>query len=150
MPTDRAQNLKPWPKGVSGNPGGRPKRKPITEACQAYADRKLPEGLRSFKVGRCRITLDPGATYADLAVLGQFISASKGNTAALSEIADRIEGKVPKPVELDVNLSVAGRVEQARAGVLAARKAEAIDAEVLTPEIEKTNGPLPGAEGGMP
>jgi hypothetical protein len=27
----RIQNLKPWPKGVSGNPGGRPRKKPITE-----------------------------------------------------------------------------------------------------------------------
>jgi len=32
----RTKNLKPWPKGVSGNPGGRPKRKPVTEALQAW------------------------------------------------------------------------------------------------------------------
>jgi len=30
---DRMRNLGPWPKGVSGNPGGRPKT-PITEAMQ--------------------------------------------------------------------------------------------------------------------
>jgi len=32
----RTKNLKPWPKGVSGSPGGRPKRKPVTEALQAW------------------------------------------------------------------------------------------------------------------
>jgi hypothetical protein len=32
---DRTQNLKPWPKGTSGNPGGRPKRKPFHDAIEA-------------------------------------------------------------------------------------------------------------------
>ena len=30
----RVQNLKPWPKGVSGNPGGRPKRDLASEIAQ--------------------------------------------------------------------------------------------------------------------
>ena len=28
------QNLKPWPKGISGNPGGRPKKKLIDQALE--------------------------------------------------------------------------------------------------------------------
>ena len=38
--SDRTANLKPWPKGVSGNPGGRPKKKAITEELE----RLLAEG----------------------------------------------------------------------------------------------------------
>lgn len=30
----RIENLKPWPKGVSGNPGGRPKRDLSSEIAQ--------------------------------------------------------------------------------------------------------------------
>ena len=30
----RIENLKPWPKGVSGNPGGRPRKKLIDEALE--------------------------------------------------------------------------------------------------------------------
>lgn len=39
------QNLKPWPKGVSGNPkGGRPPRKPIEEVIQEFlAERVSPK-----------------------------------------------------------------------------------------------------------
>jgi hypothetical protein len=35
-------NLKPWPKGVSGNPGGRPKRQPVSEALARLADQPFP------------------------------------------------------------------------------------------------------------
>jgi hypothetical protein len=35
-------NLKPWPKGVSGNPGGRPKRKPITEELERLLAEQAP------------------------------------------------------------------------------------------------------------
>lgn len=32
-----------WPKGVSGNPGGRPHKKPITEFYAAFADVRVSE-----------------------------------------------------------------------------------------------------------
>jgi Family of unknown function (DUF5681) len=42
--SDRTANLKPWPKGVSGNPGGRPKTKPITEELQRLLAEERPSG----------------------------------------------------------------------------------------------------------
>ena len=38
-----SRNLKPWPKGVSGNPGGRPKMKPVTEELERLLQQEAPE-----------------------------------------------------------------------------------------------------------
>ena len=37
-------NLKPWPKGVSGNPGGRPRKKHITEELERLLAEEAPKG----------------------------------------------------------------------------------------------------------
>lgn len=66
-------NLRPpWPKGISPNPGGRPKRKPITEA---YEELLTPVEAR--KVAK--------------AMLSQ---AKRGNVKAAVEVTDRVEGKL--------------------------------------------------------
>ena len=93
------ENLKPWPKGVSGNPGGRPTNKPLTEAYQSRMNEELPNALRKVKVGRAWIELPKGSTFLDLISFGQCLEAAKGNTATAKEIADRVEGRVPKPVQ---------------------------------------------------
>ena len=79
---DRTENPTPWPKGVSGTPGGRPKRKLISTAYEAAITNPLPEYLRRFKIGRNEIELPEGATSADLIAVGQCAAAAKGNTAA--------------------------------------------------------------------
>jgi hypothetical protein len=87
----KAEWLKPyhWPKGISGNPSGRP-RKPITEAYADIAEQTYPD--------------DPkGRTYAQVAAEGQFNAAIKGKTDAAREIADRLEGKAVQPVVGDIN-----------------------------------------------
>jgi hypothetical protein len=77
----RIENLRPpWPKGVSGNPGGRPRKQPITEAHFEVATQQVPGDPR-------------GRTYAQAAAERQFRAALKGGTPAIREIADRIEGK---------------------------------------------------------
>jgi hypothetical protein len=61
-----------WPKGISGNPSGRP-RKPITDAYADIAEQKYPD--------------DPkGRTYAQLAAEGQFNAAIKGKTDELERV----------------------------------------------------------------
>jgi hypothetical protein len=50
----KLENLKPWPKGVSGNPGGRPKKKPLTEAYQAAINDPLPGHLRRVRIAEMR------------------------------------------------------------------------------------------------
>jgi hypothetical protein len=88
-----------WKKGQpSPNPTGRPKKKPVTESYESIITEKLPDALRTFRLGRSNIELKAGATFADLLALGQVISATKGNTAAAAEIANRIEAKVAQPV----------------------------------------------------
>src|SRR5215471_19804879 len=92
-PMGKIENLRPpWKKGESGNPNGRPKRKPITQAYEAVINQRLPAHLREIKLGRHTLELPEGATFADLIALGQAAAAIKGNTAAAEEIANRLEG----------------------------------------------------------
>src|SRR5215471_11077276 len=78
------ENLKPWQPGQSGNPGGRPKKKPITE---------LYEQL-----------LNDGATVK--AIRAAILRNIKGGKTAfvplLREMADRVEGKVTQPIQAKV------------------------------------------------
>jgi len=99
----RLANLKPWPKGVSGNPGGRPKRQPVSEALASLADQPFPGDKR-------------GRTYAQVAAEEQFLlaaSGAKGSTFAFSEIADRIEGKPQQRIDMTHHEDLfAGRTDE--------------------------------------
>jgi hypothetical protein len=89
-----------WKKGQSGNPGGRPKTKPLTDAYrrslslvitpQVAKEMRLPAGF-------------VGMTIADVIAIGQAKAAIKGSTMAAREIADRIERRFDAP-EADKNL----------------------------------------------
>ena len=92
------ENLRPyqWKKGQpSPNPGGRPKKAPISDAYAHHVGAKLPDDIRS------KLKLPLGATWADAMALGQIRSALKGNTLAAKEIADRVEGRVPLPMKVE-------------------------------------------------
>jgi hypothetical protein len=80
-----------WKKGQSGNPGGRPKSRLVSEALRTQ--------LAALKPG------DPkGRTYAELIAsnLIEIASESDGSEAvhAAGLIADRIEGRVKQQVEV--------------------------------------------------
>jgi hypothetical protein len=88
-----------WKPGQSGNPGGRPKKKPITEMYE-------------------RILSDP----ANLEAIEQAIVKSllKGNMAMvlqLREVTDRVEGKITQPVEVSGDLGLAERIAKVRADI---------------------------------
>ena len=76
--TDRITKLPPelqaniWKPGQSGNPGGRPKRKPLTEALQAILDN--PEEVMAV----CK---------------AQMKRAKKGHVDSFTAIRDTVEGK---------------------------------------------------------
>jgi hypothetical protein len=76
----RLQNLKPWPKGVSGNLGGRPKKTPLADACRELLDKPVPRDRT-------------GRTYAEAIAEKLAKKALAGNIPAAREIADRAEGK---------------------------------------------------------
>jgi hypothetical protein len=83
----RTQNLKPWPKGVSGNPGGRPKKTPLADACRELLNKPAP-GDKS------------GRSYAEAIAEKLAKKALAGNIPAAREIADRAEGKARQAMEV--------------------------------------------------
>lgn len=79
-------NLKPFPKGVSGNPAGRPKKK---QSLDKYLDEALLEGEATD--GRSNIQ----------AILDRLVSQAKaGNTKAAEMLLDRYFGKVPNQTDI--------------------------------------------------
>jgi Family of unknown function (DUF5681) len=85
--------------GVSGNPGGKPKKMPVTERAVAMLEVLLPEDVR-LKEG-----FPEGTTYGDAIVRGQFQQAIRyGSTHAFNALADRAEGKPRQPVDMTVEM----------------------------------------------
>jgi hypothetical protein len=103
-----AHNLKPWPKGVSGNPGGRPKKKLVTDELERLLQAEAPDA--------------EGRTWATVIAEALLQQARKGDVRAIAELTNRIEGKPLQPVELsgDNDLdTLAERIEEGRKRVLA-------------------------------
>ncbi len=84
----RPENLTPWKPGQSGNPGGRPKRSPLAEACRELLSLPVPG--------------DPdGRSYAELIALSLAKKALKGDVRAAQELADRAEGRPRQAIEIE-------------------------------------------------
>jgi hypothetical protein len=82
------KNLRPWRKGESGNPSGRPRRA-LTEAYQQQLSMLIPG--------------DPQErTYAERIAEAQIRKAVRGSTFVAKEIADRSEGRVGQAIEVDL------------------------------------------------
>jgi hypothetical protein len=78
-----------WKPGQSGNPGGRPRKRPISDRYQERAEMPLDEDLRIL------LKLPEGATYGDAVAIAQYRAAIKGRPDAAREIREAIEGKIP-------------------------------------------------------
>lgn len=91
----RVQNLKPWPKGVSGNPGGRPRNDVSAEiACAIF---------------------EQNADLIYNALVGRI---ARGDVRLFQVLADRAYGKVKITVEQNTNDLYAERLEAARKRVV--------------------------------
>jgi len=66
--------------GHSGNPGGRPKKRPISDRYEACAEEPLPDDLRRI------MKLRKGATWGDAVAISQYRAALKGKPDAAREI----------------------------------------------------------------
>jgi Family of unknown function (DUF5681) len=84
----RPENLKPWPKGVSGNPGGRPKSAPLSQACRELLAQPVPDDSE-------------GRTYAQAIAQTLAAKALAGDIRAAQEIADRAEGRARQAIEIE-------------------------------------------------
>src|SRR5271168_4212991 len=75
-------------KGQSGNPGGRPRSKTLSDAYRLKLEEPVPN--------------DPeGRTWAELIAEAQVRDAVRGNVQAAREIADRTEGKARQAIEFE-------------------------------------------------
>jgi hypothetical protein len=83
----RPANLKPWPKGTSGNPGGRPKTCPITTALRELLEQPVPGDKQN-------------RTYAQRVALKMVERAIRGDVQAAREIANRVEGRVAERIAI--------------------------------------------------
>jgi hypothetical protein len=86
------QNLKPWPKGVSGNPKGKPPTKAVDEIFREFLAEidKTPKGAMQE---RLRTLIE-----------GQYYAAVKGSTPAAEFIMNRAHGKVKDKTEHSGNV----------------------------------------------
>ena len=117
-------NLRPWPKGVSGNPGGRPRKQPITEELERLLTQEVPNR--------------EGQTWATVIAEALLQQASRGDVRAVSELANRVEGK---PIQaLNVNSEIgdglAERLERARNRTLENMSEEELDERISRLEQE--------------
>lgn len=80
------KNLKPWKPGESGNPGGRPKIAPLSQACRELLAQSVPD--------------DPeGRTFAEAIAQMLAKKAMEGDIRAAQELADRAEGRAHQSIE---------------------------------------------------
>jgi hypothetical protein len=79
---------------VSGNPGGRPKKRPISDRYHEFAEQVLEERTR------IALGLPKGATNGDALTIQQFRAGFKSNTPAAREIREAIEGKATQRLEI--------------------------------------------------
>jgi hypothetical protein len=86
----RLQNLKPFPKVVSGNPAGRPRKALLSDALRrqlALAAPGMPEKIQAETIAAALIA-----------------EAIAGNVQAIREVGDRSEGKPAQAIALDLEV----------------------------------------------
>ena len=91
------QNLTPFPKGVSGNPAGKPKG---TE----HSKTRLKRILDLVQKRKNPITgEEENFTVLELMDMQMIAKALKGDQRAYQEVMDRLEGKPKQSTELEVS-----------------------------------------------
>jgi uncharacterized protein DUF5681 len=93
-PKGKPENLKPWKSGETGNPGGLPKKRPITDRYLAGLEAPPEENIR------IALGLPEGATNGDAVAKAQIRAAIKGKTYAARELREATEGKATQRLEI--------------------------------------------------
>lgn len=97
----------PWQPGESGNPNGRPRKRPLSEGYDDLLRQEIPEvmlrQLNTMLVNNRPVTvnvLKKGATWADAIAYGQAKKAAQGDATCAKEMREGVEGKATQRVEL--------------------------------------------------
>lgn len=85
-----------WKPGQSGNPGGRPKKKPITDLYDEILND--PEEMKKIRAS----------------VVKALVKGNMAMVLQLREMTDRVEGKVTQPIEADITVNLADAIAEAR------------------------------------
>lgn len=93
----RIANLRPFQPGQSGNPGGKRKGPNVTDWMRKHLDQKVPDTPQFVSV-IASLGLKNGCTFAEFIARSLIINAAKGNSTAITEVMERLEGKIMLPV----------------------------------------------------
>jgi hypothetical protein len=96
-PNGTPANLKPFKAGKewTGNAGGRPKKRPITDEYFALANIEVPASILK------KMKLPAGLTFSQANALRRFLDAlTKNGHQSSKEIRESIEGKAPMRLEI--------------------------------------------------
>lgn len=99
-------NLKPFPKGVSGNPKGRPPGTSLSKQLEKLLNRPVKLTDRLTHKRRRKLMKEHIAQAL-------VMQAYYGDVQAIREIFDRTEGKVTQPIEASGELELKHVVEEA-------------------------------------
>ena len=94
--------MPPWKPGESGNPSGRPKKRPVTDRYYERGEGPLPDKIRlQFNQQFEEEILKPGATWAEANALRRWMdTVMQGGHPSAREIREAIEGKAPMRMEI--------------------------------------------------
>lgn len=96
-----AHQFKP---GESGNPGGRPKKRPVTEYLLEQLESAIPQSmLDAMKDGPRAVFLEiygPNPTFGQMIAFKLVQMCAKGDVFAMRELMDRVEGKVTQKMNV--------------------------------------------------
>ena len=82
-----------WKPGQSGNPKGKPpKLECLTSLLREEMEKLVPQGLLR------KLYLREGATWRDAVVRSLLLQTAKGNTTAIRELLERLDGKAMTPI----------------------------------------------------
>ena len=98
-PNPQTAHLKPFKPGQSGNPAGRPRKRPVSEAYDDW----LREPVSKAQIALLRskgISVPLNATNADIVARAQGNQAIAGNVNAAKELREAVEGKAPQRIEI--------------------------------------------------
>jgi hypothetical protein len=86
--------------GESGNPGGRPKKLPITDYIFDQLEKPIPAAMKAKLAPAFAEVFGENATVGEMLAFKLIAQAAKGNMQAMNTIMNRVEGRVSEKVSL--------------------------------------------------